>query len=341
MSELRKDLITGRWVIVTSPKGKRAEDFRCEIPYERSAPECPFCPGNEPLTPAEITALRPQGSRPNEPGWQIRVIPNQYPVLKIEQELVKKGKGIYDQISGFGAHEIVIDSPDHHKIIKDMSEEEIHRILVILQSRIEDLYKDQRLRSVLICKNEGPLAGAHFTHPHHQIIAAPIIPQYLKEHLKGAENYYRTKERCIYCDILREERQVGERIVYENDHFLVYCPYASRFPFEMWVLPKMHDPNFFGSRNQSYALAQAVRISLYRLAQALGNPQFNYVIYSAPNTMTRHDYWATLNEDFHWHMEIMPCLAKALSFDRGTGLPINPTSPEAAAKFLRDIPVFV
>mgnify|MGYP001560847567 CR=1 FL=1 len=234
----------------------------------------------------------------------------------------------------------MIYSPDHHKIIKDMTEEEIHRVIVILQSRIEDLYRDSRIRSVLICKNEGPLAGAAFSHPHHQVIATPITPQYLKEHLRGAQVYYRAKERCIYCDIVREEHANAERIVYENDHFVVFCPYASRFPFEMWVLPKMHDPNFFGARNQSFSLAQAIRISLYRLGLALGNPQFNTVIYSAPNRVARRDYWITLNEDFHWHMEIMPCLTKVQSFDRGTGLPINPTSPEEAAKFLREIPIF-
>lgn len=341
MSELRRDLITGRWIVVASAKGKSAEQFRSEIPYEKTPPDCPFCEGNESLTPREIMAIRQDKTRPNEPGWKIRVIPNQHPVLKIENPLLKHSSGLYDYISGFGAHEIVIDSPSHHRTGKDFSDEELHQIVVVLQSRLEDLYRDHRLKSVTIVKNEGPDAGALISHPHHQLIATPIIPQSLKDHLKGSEAYYKVKERCIYCDIIHEERENGERVFFENDRFLAFCPYASRFPFEIWIVPKNHDANFHSAKHDAWFLAQTMRHTLWRLALALGNPQFNYVIYTAPNPASRRGSWLTLNEDFHWHMEVIPVLTKSQSFDRSSGLYINPTSPEEAAKFLREIPVLI
>ena len=341
MSELRRDVVTGRWVAITSAKGKNAEQFKCEFPYEKTPEDCPFCEGNESLAPNEIMAIRHEGTHPNGPGWRVRAIPNQFPALRIEQELIKRGSGIYDHISGFGAHEIIIDSPDHQKLVKDLTDEEMYQVTAVLQARVEDLYRDERIRSVMICKNEGLDAGARFTHPHHQIFATPIIPQSLREHLKGAENYFISKERCVYCDILFEEKSFGERVFFENDHFLGFCPYASRYPFEIWLMPKCHDANFFGSQQQSYSFAQAVRHTLTRLSLALGNPQFNYMIYTAPNPNKRRGSWMTLSEDFHWHMEIIPVLNKTQSFDRCTGFHLNPTPPEEAAKFLREIPVYI
>ncbi len=341
MSELRKDLITGRWIVIDSLKGKNATHFKCEAPYAKTPPECPFCEGNESLSPHEIMAIRGEGSRANEPGWQVRVIPNRYPALKIEQHLVKKGSSIYDYVSGFGAHEIIIDSPDHQKTIKDLSDDQIHQAIAVLQARVEDLYRDQRIRSIVILKNEGPDAGAVFTHPHYQLLATPVITQNLKEHLRGAEGYFKNKERCIYCDIIEEELSGMKRVFYEDDHFVALCPYASRFPFEIWILPKRHESNFFNSRQEGYAFAQVLRQVHTKLSAALENPQFNLMIMTAPNPVRRKGSWQTLSEDFHWHAEIIPVLAKTQSYDRCTGFHINPTSPEEAARFLRETPVLV
>jgi UDPglucose--hexose-1-phosphate uridylyltransferase len=185
------------------------------------------------------------------------------------------------------------------------------------------------------------LAGAYFSHPHHQLLATPITPPDLKAHLQGAESYYKAKERCIYCDILGEERESGERIVYENDYFLAFCPYASRHPFEVWIFPKIHEANFFNARFQSYALAQTLRVVATRLSLALGELQFTSMIYTAPNAVGTRNLWRTLKDDFHWHIEVIPYFMKPAVVDRGADLSINPTFPEEAAKFLRELPVFL
>ena len=181
MSEIRRDSITGKWILIAPTQGKSAQDFRIERPYEKTPPDCPLCPGNERLTGPEITSLRPKGSHLDDSKWQVRVVPDRFPVLKIEHSLQKRGKGMYDTISGFGAHEIVIDNPDHQKTLKEMSDEDVSQLLLVLQTRLEDLYRDKRIRYVSIFKNEGPQAGARLSHPHHQLLATPVIPWYLKE----------------------------------------------------------------------------------------------------------------------------------------------------------------
>jgi UDPglucose--hexose-1-phosphate uridylyltransferase len=341
MSDLRRDIITGRWVVMTSADGKSAQDFRCEIPYQNTPTDCAFCEGNESQAGSEITAIRDAGTAPNEPGWEVRAVPNHFPVLTIEENLKKQGCGIYDHISGFGAHEVIIDTPDHQKSIKDFTGEEAQKVFVMLQARMEDLFRDERIRSCFIVKNEGPDAGAKITHPHHQLIASPVISHPLKEHLQAAQTYYRSKERCIYCDILDEERRFAERVIHENDHFVALCPYASRYPFEIWILPKTHQPHFYNSRSEVYMLGETMRHCMARLARALGNPQYNYYVMTAPNPHSRKDNWATLNEDFHWHIEIAPVLTKNQGFDRLTDFHFNPTTPELAAAYLRDVSILV
>jgi UDPglucose--hexose-1-phosphate uridylyltransferase len=341
MAELRKDLVTGRWVIISTARGKRPTDFPPDIKETKGKENCPFCPGNEALTPPEIYALRPNGSPQDRPGWKVRVVPNKYPALGIDFPLSKKGLGIYDQMSGFGAHEVIIETTDHEKTIEDLSTEEIRDVVTVCQDRIQDLHKDVRFRYVLLFKNEGVQAGASLSHPHSQLIATPITPKRVKEKLVGAQAYFRQKERCVYCDIIAHEKEGGIRLVYENEHFLTFCPFASRFPFEMCLLPKHHEINFHESRDHLTALAQCLKATMEKLDSVLNHPQYNYVFHSAPNLFPRPGRWQTIHEDYHWHLEIIPRLTKVAGFEWGTGFYINPTSPEDAAKYLREAEVSV
>jgi len=339
MAELRKDPVTGRWVIIATSRGRRPTDFVHDIKDNGDPANCPFCYGNESKTPPEIFAVRKNQEAPNSSGWSLRVIPNKYPALGIDEPLSKRGVGMYDMMSGFGAHEVVIETPDHHKCLHELSVDEIKNVMTVCQDRIEDLHKDTRFRYVLVFKNEGPQAGATLSHSHSQIIATPVTPIRVKEELAGAENYFRAKERCLYCDMMHQEKEAGTRIVYENDHYISFCPFASRFPFELCLLPKHHQMDFYGSRASAKDLASALKITLGKLAVALNKPQYNYIIHTAPNRFSRRGYWHTIAEDFHWHFEIMPRLTKVAGFEWGTGFYINPTPPEDAAKYLREITV--
>ncbi len=290
------------------------------------------------MTPPEIYALRKRGTKPDTPGWRTRVVPNKFPALVSEQELSRQGVGMFDMMTGFGNHEVIIETPDHKKTVKDQSIDEIEDVIKVFQHRIEALHNDTRIRYILVFKNQGLQAGASLAHPHSQLIATPITPKRVKEELLGAESYFKLKERCVYCDIMKEEMASGERIVYENDAFVSFCPYASRFPFEIWLLPKDHGIDFFSENVKANArlLADQLKVTMQKLAQALDNPQYNYLIHAAPNRFPRRGYWKTIDEDFHWHIEIMPKLVRVAGFEWGTGFYINPTSPEEAAKYLRE-----
>ena len=341
MAELRKDIVTGRWVIIATARGKRPSDFPPDIKETKGKGNCPFCPGNEGLTPPEIYALRPDGSAKDTRGWKVRVVPNKYPALGIDFPLSKKGVGIYDQMSGFGAHEVLIESTDHEKTIEDLSTEEIQDVIKVCQDRIADLHRDVRFRYVLLFKNEGEQAGASLSHPHSQLIATPITPKRVKEELVGARDYFLQKERCVYCDTIALEKEIGARIVYENEHFIAFCPFASRFPFEMCLLPKQHEINFYESRDHIQELSQCLKAAMEKLDNVLNHPQYNYVFHTAPNLSARKGQWQTIHEDYHWHLEIMPRLTKVAGFEWGTGFYINPTPPEDAAKYLRESEVTV
>jgi UDPglucose--hexose-1-phosphate uridylyltransferase len=339
MAELRKDPTVGRWVIISTARGKRPTDFQRDPAHERDAKNCPFCPGRESLTPPEIYALRPNGGGPNSGGWSVRVVPNKFPALSIDDALVKRGVGMYDMMTGFGAHEVVIENRDHNKTVEQLSTEELCQVITNCHHRVYDVHRDVRLRYVLVFKNEGPEAGASLAHPHSQIIATPVTPKRVKEELMGAEEYYKVRERCVFCDIISQEKDSGQRIVYENDHFISFCPFAARFPFEIWILPKAHELNFYASRMNVMDMAHALKITMERLVAALNRPQYNYVIHSAPNLFPRRGYWQTIHEDYHWHFEIIPRLTRVAGFEWGSGFYINPTSPEDAAKYLREVAV--
>jgi UDPglucose--hexose-1-phosphate uridylyltransferase len=340
MPELRRDPVVGRWVIIATERGKRPSDF-VQTPVEPPDPaKDPFAEGNEQMAPGEIFAFRDPKSKPNGPGWQVRVVPNRFPVLRIEGELDKEGHGMYDKMNGIGAHEVIIETPDPKLQLEQQPLEGIARVLETYKIRVTDLMNDARFRYVLIFKNFGPQAGATINHPHSQLIATPITPKRIKEKLAGAMQYYALKERCIYADILRQELKEGVRLVYENAGYVAYCPFASRFPFEITIMPRRQSAYFRDIQpDEILLLADALKVTLSKLARALNQPQYNYILNASPARYPRPGYWTTIEHDFRWHIEILPRLTLIAGFEVGTGFYINPTSPEDAAKYLREIPV--
>lgn len=336
MPELRKDPISQRWVIIATERSKRANHYKSSGPPPQVEPKfCPFCSGNEDKTPPEILAYRPDGSRPNTPGWHIRVVANKFPALRIEGGLNREGEGIYDKMNGIGAHEVIIETPDHKQTMATMTDKYVEDILWSFRDRILDLKKDKRFRFILLFKNHGEAAGASVEHSHSQLIALPIVPRNVIDELRGAKDYYDQKERCIFCDIIRQETASKVRLVSENDHYACITPYAARFPFETWILPKKHGSFFEDSQKYEFeALARILCDTLRRLDKALNNPPYNFIIHSAPVNQQYHD-----EDYYHWHLQIMPRLTNIAGFEWGTGFYINPTPPEEAAKFLRELEI--
>jgi UDPglucose--hexose-1-phosphate uridylyltransferase len=290
---------------------------------------CPFDYGNEHKTPPEVLAYRTSGGR-DEPGWRVRVVPNKFPVLGIEGDLNRQGEGIYDKMNGIGAHEVIIETPDHAATLADLPERQIEEVLGACKDRINDLKRDRRFRYIILFKNYGEAAGASLEHPHAQLIALPVIPKRAKEETDAAFEFFEQKERCIFCDIIRQESASGVRLVMETERFAVIEPYAPRFPFETWILPKQHASHFEDSDAPTLQnLAWVLRTTLRKVNKVLERPAYNLMVHSAPVQEPFLPY-------YHWHIEIIPKLTKVAGFEWGTGFYINPTPPEESARFLRE-----
>jgi UDPglucose--hexose-1-phosphate uridylyltransferase len=329
LPELRKDPITGRWVVISTDRARRPSDFVRQPVPPAAAHLCPFCYGNEQKTPPEVLAYRPGGGA-NQPRWNVRVVPNKFPALGIEGELNRQGEGMYDKMNGIGAHEVVIESPDHTLTMAEMTDHQIEEVLCAFRDRINDLKKDTRFRYIVLFKNHGEAAGATLEHPHSQLIALPVTPKRVKEELDGAKVYFDFKERCVYCDILRQETSAGVRVVTETDRLLVLQPWAPRFPFETWILPKRHESHFDQTEDATLQnLAWVLRSTLRKIDKVLEHPPYNFIVHSAP---LQENHLA----HYHWHIEVIPKLTKVAGFEWGTGFYINPTPPEESAKFLRE-----
>ncbi len=330
MPELRKDPITGRWVIIATDRAKRPTDFVRDKVEIRGGGFCPFCSGNEAKTPPEILSYRKDGSPRNTPGWSLRVVANKFPALGIEGTLNRQGEGLYDKMNGVGAHEVIIETPEHALTLATMPARAVEDVLWAFRDRILDLKKDRRFKYVLIFKNHGEAAGASLEHTHSQLIALPVVPKRVAEEVGSAKEYYNYKERCIFCDIMRQEMEDGVRMIAENPAFIAMAPYAPRFPFEMWIVPKVHQSAFEESQKHEFEqLAAILKDMLARLDRVLDSPAYNYIIHTSPIPEASNDY-------YHWHLEIMPKLTKVAGFEWGTGFYINPTPPEESAKFLRE-----
>jgi len=327
MPELRKDPISGRWVIISVERGKRPVDFDMRVSIKKGG-FCAFCEGNEHTTPPEIIAFRPDGSNPNTPGWTLRVVANKFPALQIEGQLNRAGEGIFDKMNGVGAHEVIIESPEHNLTLSTMPLKSVEDVVWAFHYRIFELKKDRRLKYVLVFKNEGDIAGASLEHTHSQLIALPIVPKLVQEEIDNARQYYDYKERCIFCDIIRQEIASRIRVISENENYISIAPFAPRSPFETWILPKKHESNF-APDGKFPLLAQILQQTLKQIDKVLNLPPYNMMIHISP-------FEEELNEYYHWHIEIKPKLTKTAGFEWGSGFFINPTPPEEAAKFMRE-----
>ncbi|HOE64152.1 MAG TPA: DUF4921 family protein [Candidatus Sumerlaeota bacterium] len=332
MNDLRKDPVSGRWVIITRDYLLKRPEGEIQTFHENQLKTCPFCPGHEAMTPNEIWRwANPDGS------WSVRVIPNKFPLLRIEGSPDRRGEGLFDHIAGIGAHEIIVETPEHLPQYELEDGEQMFRVLSAYKIRLQDLKNDIRLRYGLIFKNVGGEAGAQLAHPHAQLIAMPVIPMNVKVELVNCKKYYELKERCLFCDIISEELDKEKRIFAETEYYVAWAPYASRFPFETWIIPKDHSSCFTCTEENSLKdLGALLHRVLMGLSRALESPPFNYVLHTRPFSLSPRYKQTTIDEDFHWHIEIMPRLTKIAGFEWGSGFYINPTQPEEAAHVLRE-----
>jgi len=327
MPELRKDPVIGRWVIIATERAKRPSAYVRN--HEKPKGDfCPFCRGQEHHTPPEVLAYRDADSSRDSAGWWVRVVPNKFPALQIEGPLKRAGDGMYDRMNGIGAHEVVIENPDHELSLADYPPRQCQEIIWAFRDRVIELKKDQRFRYIMIFKNHGREAGASLDHPHSQIIALPIVPKRVQEEIEGARRYWEYKERCVFCDILHQEAKDQVRVVLDNASFMAISPFASRFPFETWILPKEHGLFFHElQKNHVVDLADLLRNLLSRMKGVLDDPPYNFMIHTAPFEQAGIPY-------YHWHIEVIPKLTSVAGFEWGTGFYINPTPPEDAARYL-------
>ncbi len=331
MSELRRDPIIGRWAIVADKEESWGPDnYDKEVHERKHKAICQFCPGREKQTPPEVDAIRPQGSAPNKPDWIARAVSNKFPALRIEGNLDKRADGIYDVSNGVGAHEVLIETPDHDRDLADLSVDEIVNVIRLAQSRSISLAKDRRFKYIMLFKNYGQSAGTSIEHAHSQIIALPLVPRYVLEELEGSLNYFKFRGRCIYCDIIAQEQQEQERIILDNEAFISFCPYVPRYPFECWILPKEHSSDFcYLSDHDRHQLALTLQDVLKRIKTTLKDPSYNFYLHVPPVNYKE-------SQSYHWHIEIVPQLSRVAGFEWGTGFYIVRTEPGVAAETLRN-----
>jgi UDPglucose--hexose-1-phosphate uridylyltransferase len=327
--EIRKDPVSESWVIIAQERANRP--LTTAINNRPQGQQfCPFCEGYESETLPEITALRTPGMKANGPGWSVRVVPNRYPALDTELALELYRSGIYCSIAARGAHEVIIEGAAHTRSVTELPSGMFTEVIKIYRERLASLSRLPHLRSGVLIKNVGLAAGASIEHSHSQLIATPIIPMRLQNELKTARAYYRKQRRCIWCDVLAEERRIHSRMVFEGDEIVAVCPYSPRFPFETWLMPKRHH-SFFEATSDSclVELATALHAVVWAIETILNNPPYNYVIHSAPFKSKNCSY-------YHWRIEILPRVTRAAGFEQATGLFINPTPPEHSAAQLRE-----
>lgn len=340
MPQLRKDPVTHEWVVIATGRGKRPSDFSSANNEDvtlrpQHVEKCPFCRGNESQTPPEVLAYRNPGTKSDAGGWWVRVVSNKFPALAIEGELDREGVGMYDYMNGVGAHEVIIETTDHNRCIATVDRKQATEVFWAARQRIIDLSNDKRFKYVLLFRNHGKIAGASLEHPHSQLIALPMVPKDISEEMRGVERFYEYHDRCIYCDMIRQEKNFGKRVIEENDQFIAFEPFAPKFPFETWVLPKEHRASLTEEDPAAVAkFAEIVQNVLRRIGKCLNYPPYNYTLHTAPVNLERdpHPY-------FHYHLEIMPRLTIAAGFEMGTGVYINVTSPEDAAEHLRTVDI--
>jgi UDPglucose--hexose-1-phosphate uridylyltransferase len=333
MPELRQNAATKEWVIIATERARRPEEMGSGVasPSEEERKQCPFCPGHENMTPPEIASYRSYGTRPNSPGWWVRIIPNKYAALLPEGNLERsRAEDFFLYMEGVGEHEVLIEAPDHDKTIATLPQKQVEEIFLAYRERYKNLSQDPRFEMVIVFKNHGVAAGTSLRHPHSQLIATPITPMHIRHRIDEAMRFFDDNGSCVYCVMLEKEKKIGERMVLETDNYAVFEPFASRSPFETWILPKKHNSTFDNITPEGCKeLAYAMRQTLAKIYKSLNNPDYNYMVFSSPCHERDLEY-------YHWHIKIFPRVAAVAGFELGSGIYINTVIPESAAKFLRE-----
>jgi UDPglucose--hexose-1-phosphate uridylyltransferase len=327
MAELRKDPIVERWVIIAKNRAQRPNEFNAPPPIRSDKP-CPFCAGNEALATSEIAAYRNSSAQTD---WRVRVIANKYPAVASHpvHSTNASESPLFVTLDAVGAHEVIIESPQHVIGVTDLSTEQLAEVFAMYRERLLALKQDPRLRYALIFKNVGPQAGASIEHTHSQLVATPVVPAFVQEEIAGAIAYWQTHTRCVFCDLIAAEQANRQRIVLESHDLVAFCPFAARFPMETWIFPRRHASHFELCEPSSLAeLAEMLRSVVAKIERSLDNPSYNYILHTAP--FDTHDL-----SHYHWHIEIIPRTTSTAGFEWGAGYFINPVPPEEAAALLR------
>ena len=328
MPEMRRNLISGDWVIIATERAKRPEDFKKKN-FEKKviaefSEKCPFCPGNEAQTPPADLVINKGGK------WQVRTCLNKFAALASAGDLNRKNNGIWYSLQGIGRHEVIVETPKHNLTTALLEVDEIKLILNAYQNRYLEIQKNKNVEMIVIFKNHGESAGTSLEHPHSQLIATPVVSAHIRHRLQEAIRFKDETGDCVFCKTLQEELKAEERIILENKYFIVFIPYAAYSPFHIWIFPKRHCSSFAEiSAEEKSSLAETLKIILNKIYIKLDNPDYNYVIRSSPLGIGEVDY-------FHWYLSIIPRLTKTAGFELGSGMYINSALPEASAKFLRE-----
>ncbi|MFQ6019602.1 MAG: galactose-1-phosphate uridylyltransferase [Dehalococcoidia bacterium] len=335
MSELRRNPATGEWVIIAAERGQRPRGLARPGRRRKRVPAyvqgCPFCPGNEELTPQAILEV-PARSVPGR--WQVRGFPNKYPALVPAPASEASSQGpLFVAVSGEGAHEILVETPLHNRFLADMEEGEFVLLIQAYRERYRALESRRPTKYVLIFKNQGREAGTSLEHPHSQIIATPVVPASIQRRCEIASEHYDRAGRCLYCHIVDEELRLGDRVVYHDSRFVVFHPFAAARPAETWIVPMKHQSSFGQVDEEGLrAFASVLGRTLRQLSRGFGDPDFNYAIHSAPRDEKGRPY-------YHWHLQLMPRLTRAAGLELGSGIYVNVASPEDTAEAMRRVPV--
>ena len=322
MPELRKDPIVGRWVIIATERARRPGNV---VDQSRNV-----------FSQAPQLCVLQEGDKVILKTDHVRVVSHRAPLLNPDHKLKRSGKGFYDVVSGYGAHEVVIETPDPIANMADLSVEQISHAITAYASRMNDLKKDPNIEYILVYKTYDNRGAVEARQSYAQILASPVLPLHIKEKLTGAKWYYKFHERCIYSDIAKQEEETKKRVVIDNEHFLVIMPFASRFPFETWVIPKKQHCDFAeGVAGNEKHLAATLKDLLTRIKVGLDDPAYTFVINSAPVHSDGGSAWKTIRDDFCWHIEVTPQLTRVAGFEKGSGFYICPIPPEDTAEFLR------
>ncbi len=330
MSELRLNLVTREWVIISTERARRPDEFK-GLPVRRSTPEylkgCPFCPGNEQKTPPESFRLE------GPDGWRLRVVPNKFAALTDKGIKKREREGTKRLVSGVGRHEVIIETPLHNSSPALLDTTQLEDLITIYKNRFLDAYLDPRVEHVIMFKNHGARAGTSLEHPHSQIIATPIVPIQFRDRIEAAMHYFDDTGQCLMCDIIKSEIDDEARVVIETEHFITFVPYAALSPYHTWIFPKRHSASFSDiTEPEARELASHLKTILAKLYHGLEDPDYNYVVRSSrPKDAT--------NEYCHWYITLVPRLTQTAGFELGSGMFINTSLPEECAEFLRSVQI--